>query len=133
MADGRDLDASGRRCLQHKRTKQDGKDVVPCQLQKGEHLLIGDGCDGRDIWRVNGSKGACRSLDTIFWDDTVADLNRRFNNNDRQGLYGTEYVLVLVLWLGMAWGSREGRKGRGVRRYIRYSFTSLGRCGNDNF
>lgn len=45
----------------------------------------------------------------FFGDDTDADLNRRFNNNDRQGLYGREYVLLGCLGgglgcFGMAWG-----------------------------
>lgn len=42
-------------------------------------------------------------MDTIFGDDTGADLNRRFNNNDRQGLYSTEYVLWVLGVLGVAW------------------------------
>lgn len=45
----------------------------------------------------------------FFGDDSDADLNRRFNNNDRQGLYGREYVLLGCLggglgYFGMAWG-----------------------------
>lgn len=63
----------------------------------------------------------------FFGDDSDADLNRRFNNNDRQGLYGREYVLLGCLGvLGAGWGALGWLGGYGrVLGYIRITVLTV--------
>lgn len=80
-----------------------------------------------EIYGSNGSKELVAVWIQFFGDDTGADLNRRFNNNDRQGLYSTEYVLGV---LGVAW---DGWGAEGTELHTVQLYLLGGVCGNDKF